>query len=188
MNNIYFSSDNHFNHNQPFLFGPRGFETIEEMNEAIINNFNSVVDNDDDLYLLGDIIMGELEPGIEWVKKLNGRIHIICGNHDTTNRIEAYKNLPNVVEICEVGTIIKYRKWTFYLTHFPLLVNNFEEKRKLWNLHGHTHSQDKFQFARNCAYNVACDAHNCKPIAIEDVINDIKEFAAASLEVEVEQA
>ena len=176
MNKIYFSSDTHFCHSQPFLFEPRGFTSVKEMNEAIVERFNSVVDNEDDLYLLGDILMGELEEAIEYLKRLNGRIHIVCGNHCTNRRIEAYKNLSNVVEVIETATKIKYRKWLFYISHWPALVSNFEEYRKFWSLHGHTHSKDKYQFAKNCAYNVACDAHNCYPIEIEQIIEDIKNY------------
>jgi calcineurin-like phosphoesterase family protein len=152
------------------------------MNEAIVERFNSVVDNDDDLYLLGDVLMGELEDSMEYLKRLNGRIHIICGNHCTPRRIEAYKTLPSIVEVEETATKVKYRKWIFYVSHWPTLVSNFEERRKFWSLHGHTHSPDRFQFAQQCAYNVACDAHNCYPVAIEDIIADIYRYTEENIE------
>lgn len=176
MNKIYFSSDTHFCHTQEFLFKPRGFSSVAEMNETIVQRFNSVVDDDDDLYLLGDVLMGELEEAIEFLKRLKGRIHIICGNHCTNRRIAAYKTLPNVVEVEEVATKIKYRKWMFYISHWPALVSNYEERRKFWSLHGHTHSTDKFQYAEYCAYNVACDAHDCYPVEIETIIADIQQL------------
>lgn len=185
MNNIYFSSDCHFSHNQPFLYEPRGFSSVEDMNEAIVERFNSIVNNDDDLYLLGDVLMGELEEAIEYLKRLNGRIHIVCGNHCTNRRIEAYKTLPNVVEVVETATQIKYRKWLFYISHWPTLVSNFEERRKFWSLHGHTHSQDRYQFAKHCAYNVACDAHDCYPVEIEQIIEDIKKYTEENINEEV---
>ena len=50
MSKIYLASDWHFNHNKPFIYEPRGFTNIEEMNEAIIKRHNSVVDDDDDVY------------------------------------------------------------------------------------------------------------------------------------------
>ena len=47
MSNIWLISDTHFNHNQPFLYEPRGFATVEEMNEAIIERWNSLVKPED---------------------------------------------------------------------------------------------------------------------------------------------
>ena len=94
---IYFSSDTHFGHDREFVWIARGFKSIEEMNEAIVQNFNSLITEDDDLYLLGDVIMGD-PANIEYVKRLNGKIHIIFGNHDTPTRRKMYAELDNVVE------------------------------------------------------------------------------------------
>ena len=58
MPNIWFSSDLHFNHNRQFIYQARGFETLEEMNQTIIERFNSLVKPEDDLYLLGDTMLG----------------------------------------------------------------------------------------------------------------------------------
>ena len=63
---IYFSSDTHFGHNREFVWKARGFKSVEEMNEAIVRNFNSLITEDDDLYLLGDVIMGD-PANIEYV-------------------------------------------------------------------------------------------------------------------------
>ena len=52
---IYFSSDTHFGHDREFIFGPRGFNDINEMNESIIKKFNSIISNDDEL----DLIMSD---------------------------------------------------------------------------------------------------------------------------------
>ena len=51
---IYFSSDLHFLHDRAFIWGARGFESVDEMNEEIIKRFNEVVQSDDTLYLLAD--------------------------------------------------------------------------------------------------------------------------------------
>ena len=57
MGNIFLTSDLHFGHNKEFIYKVRGFNSIEEMNEAIIERWNSVVNNDDDVYVLGDFIL-----------------------------------------------------------------------------------------------------------------------------------
>ena len=84
VNKIWFSSDHHFFHNNIIKYCNRPFETVEEMNEALVKNWNSVVGPDDHVYHLGDFCFGNvekwnwcLEPG-----RLNGHIHLILGNHD----------------------------------------------------------------------------------------------------------
>ena len=46
-------------------------------------------------------ILQNHDKAIEYLKRLNGRIHIVCGNHCTNRRVEAYKNLPNIVEVID---------------------------------------------------------------------------------------
>ena len=74
---IYFTSDLHLGHNKPFMYEPRGFKSIQEHDKAIIDNINSIVTNEDDLYILGDIIMGDQDRGIELLKSINGKKTII---------------------------------------------------------------------------------------------------------------
>ena len=64
MSNTFFTSDTHFCHGREFLYGPRGFTNAEEMNEAIIERWNSVVKPTDLVYHLGDTILNNNEVGI----------------------------------------------------------------------------------------------------------------------------
>lgn len=176
---IYFSSDLHLNHSKPFIYEPRGFSSVEEMNNTIIKNFNEIITPEDDLYLLGDNFLGELEPGIKFFKQVPGKIHLIWGNHDTDNRKTALSECYNVVEICGFAEAIKYHKWHFFCSHFPSNTTNFDDykkplKQRTLNLHGHTHSKEKFNLFGS--YNVAVDAHNCYPVSIDKIIEDFKNF------------
>ena len=56
---IYFTSDWHFCHNKPFIYESRGFKSIEEMNEIIIENHNRVVKEEDIIYCLGDCMLND---------------------------------------------------------------------------------------------------------------------------------
>lgn len=173
---IYFSSDLHFNHNKPFIYADRGFSSVDEMNITIIYNFNSVLTPQDDLYLLGDTLMGNTSETILLFQQLKGRIHLIWGNHDTSNRQKILAQQPNVVEVLGYADILTYGKQNFYLCHFPTITTNFDEdkplNRKLLCLAGHTHSTEKFDPCGS--YNVAVDAHNCRPVSIETVLEDFK--------------
>ena len=173
---IYFTSDLHLNHDKDFIYKPRGFNNVSEMNETILKNFKETISPEDDLYILGDIFLGELEPGLELFKQLPGKIHIVWGNHDTNNRVKNIIDCDNVVEVIGYAGIIKYKKQTFYLSHYPTLTDNYDKdkplKQRVLCLAGHTHLKEKFN---NCgSYNVAVDAHNCFPVSIDEIIEDFK--------------
>lgn len=177
-NKIWFTSDYHFGHQKYFIYGPRGFSSNEDMSEYIIRAHNERVSWSDDVYFLGDAMLNDNKYGINCFRRLNGKFHIIIGNHDSAERIELLKALPNVVEICGYATALKCKGYHLYLSHYPTLVGNYDEdkplKRRVLNIHGHTHSKDKFM---DCTcyvnYNAAVDAHNCAPVELEEIIKDI---------------
>ena len=172
---IYFTSDTHFCHNKPFLYEPRGFKSIEEHDETIVKNWNSIVKPEDDVYHLGDVMLMDNEKGIEYVKKLNGKIHIILGNHCTETRIELYKQCPNIVEIAYAKEI-KIGKNYFFLCHYPTCVGNFDDNKKIWCLCGHSHTKNKFIDMDKKSYHVELDCQNNFPIEITNIIKDINEY------------
>ena len=177
MSKVYFTSDLHFGHDREFLYKPRGFSSIEEHDEAIIERWNNVVEADDIVFVLGDLMLNNSEHGLECLSRLNGNIVVVRGNHDTITRMDLYSKLPNVIETSE-GRYFRYGKYHFYLTHFPCLSANLEAeslKQCTLNLSGHTHSRSKFFEDRPYIYNVACDAHNCTPVCIDEIIEDMKE-------------
>ena len=97
MGRIFVSSDLHFGHDREFLWGPRGFRSSIEHDEAIIANWNSVVEPEDIVYVLGDLMLGDNEYGKSCVERLNGTIRLIRGNHDTDRRwLEVYPTITNV--------------------------------------------------------------------------------------------
>lgn len=174
---IYFTSDTHFNHDREFVYGPRGFESIQEMNEALIKNWNETVGPEDDIYVLGDFFLGTDYDFInETLDKLNGRIHLVVGNHDTPSKITWYTSWNNIVEIAD-ALRIRYKKREFFLCHYPVLTASLEQdpKRAVINLFGHTHSKDKFYEDRPYMYNVAADAHDNRPVSIDEIMVDFNE-------------
>lgn len=174
MGKIFLTSDTHFNHNKDFVYAARGFKTIEEMNEAIIKNWNAVVTDEDTVYLLGDVIMGEdLQAGLRLISKLKGKKYLAYGNHDTDARLKAFKT-NRFFEDIQMGYRLKYGKRNFILTHYPTVTANGEDIRTI-NLYGHTHqNESNFFEERIYMYHVGMDSHNCTPICIDDIIAEIK--------------
>lgn len=99
---IFLTSDLHLCH-KSFVYEPRGFHSAEEMNSAIENNWNELVSEDDDVFVLGDLIFkGErntLDDAMSIVRRLKGRKHLILGNHDGSLKIELYRKENSIVEI-----------------------------------------------------------------------------------------
>ena len=179
MSNIYVTSDTHFGHSKNFLYEPRGFKNIYDHDNAIIKNWNEIVQPEDDVYLLGDVMLNDNDYGLSCLKQLKGQIHIIRGNHCTDARIALYKECWNVVEVCDAKWL-KIGKQNFFLSHYPCLTDNHDDgkplNRRIISLCGHTHTPDKwYDWNNGLIYHVEMDAHGCKPISAEQIINDIKE-------------
>jgi calcineurin-like phosphoesterase family protein len=177
---IWFTADWHFGHDREFIYKARGFDSVEEMNEAIISRHNSVVSADDDVYVLGDLTLGDHAAGAECIKRMNGRLHIVLGNHCTSAREAMYRELPNVVEVKE-AIRLKVGKYHFFLTHFPCMTGNLEKEsltQTTCNLFGHTHQRTNFYNDIPFMYHVGVDSHECAPVLLDDVIEEMKREVA----------
>lgn len=173
---IFVTSDLHLCHNKEFLYGPRGFGSIEDMNAAVVERWNGKVSEDDDVYILGDLMLCDNDTAMTLVRQLNGKIHIILGNHDTDNRIALYRTLDNVIEIA-YATMIKYDGLRFFLTHYPCVTYNVPKERlkqMTISLFGHTHAKEKFYEDKFYMYNVALDAHDLYPVSMDEVVANIR--------------
>lgn len=178
MSKIWVSSDTHFFHDRGFIYEPRGFTSAEEMSDAIVERWNSVVKPEDTVYLLGDVMLNDNVKGMEYLNKLNGTIHILRGNHDTNARIALYADAPHVVACNDYAITLKYKGYNFYLSHYPTLTSNMDNdapiKQHVLNLYGHTHQQTNFYQDIPFMYHVGLDSHNCYPVDLDTVIEDIK--------------
>lgn len=174
---VWFTSDMHFGHNQEFIWKARGFSSIEEHDEAIIRNWNETVSQEDKVYILGDLMLGNNTHGMDCIKQLNGEKYIIIGNHDTDTRVKLY---PEIGNILGYASMVKFGKQHIYLSHYPTLTSNNEVGRSLHAkticLCGHTHTTDKWaDWDKGLIYHVEMDCHDMKPVNLETVIGDISE-------------
>lgn len=174
---IFFTSDLHFCHDKDFVWKDRGFDSVEEMNAAIVENWNKTVYPDDDVFILGDIVLNDTYEGVRLLKQLNGWKHIIRGNHDTDSKISLIQEECGINDI-SFAMEIKYKKALFWLSHYPTITANYDDElpwaKHLVNLFGHTHQKEKFYNNNPYMYNVGMDAHNCTPVSIDEIIEDIK--------------
>ena len=179
---IWLSSDPHLFHNKPFIYEARGFKTIEEMNWNIIKNYQDTVDYDDEFYILGDLILGGAQKTDEEIYKtltqIPGHIHIILGNHDTDRRANIFRLLPQVLDVVYADKF-DYGGLHFYLSHYPTITCNYDDDKglrmRLFNLCGHTHTKDKWANWNTGSYHVEVDAHNCKPVDLDTIVEEIRD-------------
>lgn len=173
--NLWFTSDLHFGHNREFLFKPRGFTNIKDMNETVLENFNSVVGENDEVYILGDLTLGDLDAAKPYLEKLKGKIHVIRGNHDTDRRIEYYESLGWDVHD---ALRVRWGDYTFFLCHYPTMTFNLEQEyltQTTLNLYGHTHQKTNFYNDIPYCYHVGPDSHDCFPVNAATIIFEMRE-------------
>ena len=162
LQNIFFTSDLHLNHNKVILpeYCNRPFTDIKEMNEALIYNWNYTVRANDKVYVLGDFAFGDPEP---FLKQLKGYKILIKGNHDRYSNDKALRKGFN--EVYDLKTI-KMPENTITLCHFPM----YSWSRShfgAWHLHGHNHNYPiDFHKYR---YNVGVDVNDFTPISYEEI-------------------
>ena len=192
MGRIFVTSDTHFGHDREFLWSPRGFTNSNEHDKEVIRRWNEVVEDDDIVYHLGDVMLGDNGYGLSCLTKLKGHIKIIPGNHDTPTRLALYKQLDNV-EVLGLAELLKYRKYNFYLSHHPTMTSNLEKapylRMHLINLYGHTHQQKPFYQDIPFMFHVGMDSNNCAPVLLDDAIELMKQETQKCidmLDIEVE--
>lgn len=178
---IYFTSDPHLGHTKNFLWEPRGFNSSEEHDAAFVNMWNTIVKPDDEVYILGDLVVGDLERGYSELQQLSPcKVHIILGNHDSETKIARYQDIFGS-NLCTLSyaDVIKWHKHIIYLSHYPTMTGNFDDekpfKTHVLNFHGHTHSQTPFYNDSPLCLNVGLDAHK-RLLTIEEAIEMCREF------------
>lgn len=172
---IYFTSDLHFDHNNIIKHCNRPFNSVSHMNSALIQNWNSTVKNDDEVYILGDFTMQDANTAHRFFSLLNGKKYLIRGNHDKF--IEDFEeHIDDVVWIKDYY-VLNYQKRKFVLFHYPILEWEGYGKDSI-HLYGHIHNNvksiEKTKLLNKNSYNVGVDVNNYAPISIEDIIRKTK--------------
>ena len=160
----YFISDLHLGHKNVLKFDNRPFINTEEHDKTIIDNWNNKVNDNDDVYVLGDISWHNATKTIEIFKQLKGRIHLIQGNHD--NRILKNKELYNLfVEVVDYKELKIDNEVSVVLCHYPMPC--FKNHYYDWiHLYGHVHNSfeenmiQHFRYEMGALYDKPCHMYN----------------------------
>ena len=139
---IYYIGDLHIGHEHILKLDNRPYNSMLEMTRDLVNNWNSVVTSDDDVYVIGDMFWKPAY-ALETLPKLNGRIHLIKGNHDKLNDevIALYTEVKDYMEIIDSGHKV-------VLCHYPLAHWNGQNRGSI-HIFAHIHmGRDTRPFAK----------------------------------------
>jgi calcineurin-like phosphoesterase family protein len=162
---IWVVSDTHFGHDNIIKYCDRPFANATEMDEALIENWNSVVKDGDIVYHLGDVYFSE---GHKALPKLKGRKRLILGNHDDGKDQALQRHFQKIM------VWRMFPEFGLLLTHVPVHesalfrgpTGNEENPPKLLNVHGHIHEKPSPSADHR---NVSVERTKYTPINIDEL-------------------
>lgn len=172
-NKVWFTSDLHFYHKNICKYCNRPYETVEEMNEALITNWNNVVKDDDIVFVLGDLGFCGYEKLEPLMARLKGKKFIIQGNHDSDKivlRLYEAKIIEGYYKMLEV-TIIGDEECSdqqLTLCHFPM-IDWLNKEKGAWMIHGHQHQLPETPSCSVMHWDVGVDKNHLIPISFEQL-------------------
>lgn len=186
---VFFMSDPHFSHTNICSATTkwtnaedviRKFDSLEQMNDTIVNNINSLVGQDDILICLGDWSFN----GIENIKIFRERIisttlYIIPGNHDhfivqnKDNVQDLFTEVWDDITFLTIKDKINknmFKKYNFVLSHYPLA--SWPQMNDGWyHLHGHVHLKEEYKIGKGKSLDVGMDGNNYFPYELKEIDN-----------------
>ena len=176
---IFFTADTHFCHSNIIHSCERPFDDVDEMNLALIKNWNSLVSKNDEVYILGDFLYrGTAREANEILSKLKGKKYLIKGNHekyltDSEFRSGAFKWVKDYYILKHGGTV-------FVLSHYPML-EWYKSHHGSIHLYGHVHNSwiknpefgEKLKLMGPNAINVGVDLHDFYPVSMYQIIEAV---------------
>jgi calcineurin-like phosphoesterase family protein len=151
----FYIADTHFFHENIIMFDDRPFKDVQEMNEALVSNWNSAVSKEDVVYILGDYTWRFHDEAIALLKTLNGRKRITLGNHDKSHD-KKFKNLFE--DISHYDKIDDNGKHVI-LSHYPIIAYDGSYKGRNIMLHGHTHLTHEAQMIKDFIRQNKCEEY-----------------------------
>ena len=155
----FFTADTHFGHKNIIDYDQRPFSSVEEMDNAIISNWNRVVKEGDTVYHLGDFAFKTPE---KYIKRLNGNIILIRGNHDNFTK---KKESELFVSVHDISVLKPKEGQRIVLCHYPLRSWQYMQFGS-YHLHGHTHGTIEPLYN---TLDVGIMESNFAPVSLEDI-------------------
>lgn len=157
----WFISDTHFSHRNIIKYAGRPYASVEEMNCALIENWNQCVGDEDQVFFLGDFGLGSVDHLHSICSKLKGRKICIRGNHDRNASWMTRVGFSVVLE----SAFLKIGRHTVELIHIPS-----ESEPDHFQLHGHVHEKRPCKIIAN-QLNLCVEVWGYKPVSEKEIIS-----------------
>ena len=177
---IYFTSDQHFGHANIIRLCDRPFKTAEEMNQVMLQRWNTKVTNGDTVYFLGDLFFRDKEVIVPILEQLKGHKHLILGNHDDfwLSKADVNRYFESVSLMAEVqvkGTWVT-------LCHYPMVT--WKNMNKTYMIHGHIHGNTNADYwpllwRRENVLNASVEVNDYYPVTFEELVENNRKWKEA---------
>ena len=179
---IYFTADLHFGHENIIKLTGRPFSSVEEMDGALIANWNRKVKGNDTVYIVGDLIYKSSAPE-KYLSQLKGKKVLICGNHDAgwlelTDAARYFLRTEKLIEESLCNHMVT-------LCHYPMIEWRASRRgispRLGYLIHGHIHNnvqrpEYRQLFRTPNALNAGVEINNYEPVTFEELIVNNSRF------------
>ena len=185
-NDVFFISDFHLFHKNVIKFDNRPFKDkngepdVRAMHRTIIDNWNSVVKDEDVVFYLGDLCFGRPEWANEVIFALRGKIHFVMGNHDEYKEIKKYNRFEGIYDLVDLNILNSPidKNLHFILMHYPIFSWN-RQHHGTYHVHGHCHGnlhhgETKDYYVGRKVIDVGCNIIDYTPISYKDVVKKLK--------------
>ncbi len=165
----FFTADLHFSDAK--LVERRGFSSVEEMNEALIANWNARVTPEDKVYIAGDMFVSAARDVTPILERLHGEKHLAIGNHDR-NWIRPPYVQAFFAEITPIVEVFESR-YSAVISHYPML-DWYRRRHGAFLIYGHIHERCDAPYCRYLshtrnAYNAGVDVNELAPATLEEL-------------------
>lgn len=191
---LFFTADLHLGHDAIRTLAPRPFDSVNEMDQTIIDRWNETVGDDDEVFVLGDYAMGDRKSGLNRLAELAGTKYLVVGNHDRSSvamrnghkyqRMYFEAGFDAVLDFAEVSLppLTKRGPGTrVMMSHYPYSgehgdLDDRHAQLRLRDLgkplvHGHVHDEwtSRFSDAGTPMVNVGVERHDYRPVPAVEV-------------------
>ena len=175
METVWFTSDHHFGHKNIIKYSKRPFNSVDEMDEEMIRRWNAKVGKEDRVYHLGDVGLCSPERLGQILDRLNGKIHLIKGNHETAALANPrrFEWIKDYFELKLPDTNAHQGSRFIVLMHYAMRVWNASH-HGTWMLYGHSHGSLPDD-PHALSFDAGVDCHDFSPLSYEEVKGIMKQ-------------
>jgi calcineurin-like phosphoesterase family protein len=176
----FYIADPHFGHEGVIRMNSRPFQTVEEMDQTIIDNWNAAVVESDEVYIIGDFMFRSKQRPEYYLDQLKGIKHLILGNHEKwTNKINLSLYFESVSQIKEISDHSRH----IILCHYPTAEWPRYYKGS-FHIFGHIHNNrdcEAFKYYENQSnmFNAGVDINHFTPVTLEQLMINNQIFKKA---------